>query len=258
MPSHSKPEAITGATADSPSVDPAEIAHFAGDADAWWDEDGPFAPLHALNPVRLKYVRDQILERFDVDAAAKLPFGGLTLLDIGCGGGLFAEPMARLGAVVTGIDFAEESVDVAREHAEEMGLEIDYRAVSAESLADSGQQFDIVSALEVVEHLADVPAFLNACATLVRPGGLFFFSTINRTRASYAVAIVGAEFVLRWVPRGSHDWRKFIKPTELDDMLGEAGFEPAEFAGLIFDPLGSGWRLGRRLDVNYIGFAPRP
>jgi len=248
---------ISDAIAGSRSADPGEIAHFAGDADAWWDEDGPFAPLHALNPVRLAYARDAIYRHFACDPAAGPPMRGLSLLDIGCGGGLFAEPMARLGAAVTGIDLAEESIEVARRHAEEMDLTVDYRAISAEALAATGAQYDVVSALEVIEHLADIPSFLEACAGLIRPGGLFIFSTINRTPASYALAIVGAEYVLRWVPRGSHDWRKFVKPDELKCLLADAGFDGIEFSGLIFDPMRGNWRAGRRLDVNYIGTARR-
>lgn len=251
-------DASQTAVAGAPSADPGEIAHFAGDADAWWQEDGPFAPLHALNPVRLAYARDGICNHFDRDPATDRSLKGLSILDIGCGGGLFAEPMARLGATVTGIDLAEESIEVARQHAGEMRLDIDYQFISAEELAAGGARFDVVSALEVIEHLADIPSFLTACARLVRSGGLFIFSTINRTPASYAIAIVGAEYVLRWVPRGSHDWQKFVRPEELAGMLGDAGFEQPEFGGLIFDPLRGNWRLGRRLDVNYIGMAERP
>lgn len=235
------------------SRDPQELAKFAAMADAWWDPDGKFRPLHRLNPIRLGYIRDRACERFDRDTRSMTPLAGLRLLDIGCGGGLIAEPMARLGAAVTAIDAVTENIEVARLHAERMGLEIDYRGTTAEALAASGTRFDIVLALEIVEHVADPDAFLATCAGLLDAGGLIVASTLNRTPKAFALAIVGAEYVLRWLPRGTHDWRKFVKPSELVRALAAGGVTARDLTGVVLDPLSGEWRLDRRdLAVNYM------
>jgi 2-polyprenyl-6-hydroxyphenyl methylase/3-demethylubiquinone-9 3-methyltransferase len=237
----------TGAT-----VDPEEIARFSRIADEWWDPAGNFAPLHKLNPTRLAYLRDRLLDRFGRDEAALQPFAGLTLLDIGCGGGLVAEPMARLGFAVTGIDAAGKSLDVARAHAAAGGLAIDYRAATAEALAMAGERFDAVLALEIVEHVEELETFFAALGRLVRPGGAVILSTINRTFKSLALAKIGAEYVLRWVPAGTHDWRKFLRPSETAAYCRGAGLIVDDLRGISYEPLTGGWRLSRDLDVNYM------
>ena len=235
------------------SIDGAEIAKFEAMADEWWDPNGKFKPLHMLNPCRLDYITRQIAAEFGRDLAAGRPFDGLRVLDIGCGGGLLAEPMARLGAKVTGADAAERNVPVARLHAEQQGLEIDYRHATAEALAGAGERFDVVLNMEVVEHVADPPAYLASCRELLRPGGLMVCSTLNRTAKSFALAIVGAEHVMRWLPRGTHDWRTFITPDELYGMLERACFDPVDRTGFVFDPVAWSWRLSKRdLSVNYV------
>jgi len=240
------------------TLDDAEVARFAAMADEWWDPKGKFRPLHALNPVRLTFIRDALCTHFDRDATQLRPFKELNIVDIGCGGGLLCEPLARLGATMTGLDPAEDSIRAARAHAEAQQLEIDYRADRAESLVDAGEQFDAVLALEVVEHVPDVPAFTTVAAALVRPGGLMLLSTINRTLKSYALAIVGAEFVLRWLPVGTHRWDRFVTPAELSGACEQAGLSEVARKGMIFDPLGGDWRLSRDTDVNYLMAASRP
>ena len=210
------------------TVDPAEVAKFEAMAAEWWDPNGKFKPLHMLNPCRLDYIVSQIAGEFDRDMTASRPFEGLRLLDIGCGGGLLSEPMARLGADVVGADAAERNIPVARIHAEQTGLNIDYRHTTAEALADAGEQFDAVLNMEVVEHVADPLAYLTACQQLLRPGGLHVCSTINRNAKSYAMAIFGAEVVMRWLPRGTHEWSKFITPEELYDLLRQSGLDPVD------------------------------
>jgi 2-polyprenyl-6-hydroxyphenyl methylase / 3-demethylubiquinone-9 3-methyltransferase len=235
------------------TVDPAEIERFSRLAAEWWDTDGKFAPLHRLNPVRISYIRDRAAQHWRRDALMGTPLAGLTLLDIGCGGGLLSEPMARLGAKVTGVDAAERNVATATLHAGKQGLVIDYRQTSAEALAEGRRQFDIVLALEVVEHVSDAPLFLKSCGRLVRPGGLLFLSTLNRTAKSWALAIAGAEYVLRWLPRGTHDWRKFLKPSEAVNGLREGGIETGEIVGVVYNPLSREWSLSKRdIDVNYM------
>lgn len=235
------------------SIDDAEIAKFRAMAAEWWDPAGKFKPLHMLNPVRLDYITGQITAEFARDRKSLRPFEGLRLLDIGCGGGLISEPMARLGAAVTGADAAAENIEVARLHAEQSGLAIDYRAVTAESLLAEGAQFDVVLALEIVEHVADPQQFLTTCARLLRPGGVLIASTLNRTPQSFAAAIVGAEWVMRWLPRGTHEWRRFIRPDELAGMFEAAGVRVVDRAGMVFNPLGWSWSLSRRdLAVNYL------
>ncbi|KGJ07417.1 bifunctional 2-polyprenyl-6-hydroxyphenol methylase/3-demethylubiquinol 3-O-methyltransferase UbiG [Paracoccus sphaerophysae] len=235
------------------SIDDAEIAKFRAMAAEWWDPAGKFKPLHMLNPVRLDYITGQIAAEFACDRKSLRPFEGLRLLDIGCGGGLISEPMARLGAAVTGADAAAENIEVARLHAEQSGLAIDYRAVTAESLLAEGAQFDVVLALEIVEHVADPQQFLTTCARLLRPGGVLIASTLNRTPQSFAAAIVGAEWVMRWLPRGTHAWSRFIRPDELAGMFEAAGVRVVDRAGMVFNPLGWSWSLSRRdLAVNYL------
>jgi 2-polyprenyl-6-hydroxyphenyl methylase/3-demethylubiquinone-9 3-methyltransferase len=241
------------------SVEADEVAKFEAMAAEWWDPAGRAAPLHRMNPCRLDYVADQIAAEFDRDRRAPSPFAGLRLLDIGCGGGLMAEPMARLGADVLGADAAEANVRAARAHAEASGLAIDYRATTAEALAAGGETFDVVLAMEIVEHVADPRAFLATCGALLRPGGLVICSTLNRTAKAFALAVVGAERVLRWLPVGTHDWRKFLTPGELADMLAAGGLEVVDRKGMVFDPLSGAWRLSPRdLSVNHVAAAVKP
>lgn len=251
---------MTGAvTAPARSVDPAEIAKFEAMAADWWNPRGKFRPLHLMNPVRLDHIADQIAAEFGRDRRGLRPFDGLRVLDIGCGGGLVAEPMARLGAAVTGADAAAGNIAVARLHAEQAGLAIDYRATTAESLAESGERFHVVLALEIVEHVADPAGFVATCRALLDPGGLLILSTLNRTARSFAAAVVGAEWVLRWLPRGTHDWSRFITPNELAAMAGRAGLAVEDRRGMVFNPVTHGWRLSDRdLSVNYVLTARRP
>ncbi len=238
--------------ADS-SIDTAELAKFEAMAAEWWDPEGKFKPLHMLNPCRLDYITAQIAAEFDRDLTAPRPFAGLRVLDIGCGGGLLAEPMARLGATVTGADAAARNIPVAQLHARQEGLDIEYRHAAAEDLAAEELHFDAVLNMEVVEHVADPPAYLTTCAQLLAPGGVMVASTLNRTPKSYLMAIIGAEYVMRWLPRGTHDWAKFITPDELATMLGAAGLDPVDRTGFVFDKLRWQWRLDPRdLSVNYV------
>ncbi len=241
------------------TVDAAEIEKFQNMAAEWWDPDGKFKPLHMLNPCRLDYITTQVAAEFGRDLAGDAPFAGLRVLDIGCGGGLLSEPMARLGAEVVGADPAARNIPVARLHAEQSGLVIDYRETTAEDLAAAGETFDVVLNMEVVEHVADPQAYLDACRSLLKPGGLMICSTINRNPKSFAMAIVGAEVVMRWLPRGTHDWAKFITPDELYGMIRKAGLEPVDRKGFVFNPLGWSWRLSDRdLSVNYVTASVRP
>jgi 2-polyprenyl-6-hydroxyphenyl methylase/3-demethylubiquinone-9 3-methyltransferase len=239
------------------SVDPEEVARFAAMAEAWWDPAGKFAPLHRFNPVRIAFIRDRVTARLGRDPRDPRPLQGVRLLDIGCGGGLLAEPMARLGATVTGIDAAGRNVEVARLHAREADLEIDYRHATVESLAEAGEQFDVVLNMEVVEHVADRDAFLGACAAVLAPDGVMFVATLNRTAKAFALAIVGAEYVLGWLPRGTHDWRKFVRPSELAAALRPHGLRIAELAGVSYNPLADRWSLGRDIGVNYLAVIDR-
>ncbi len=240
------------------TVDAAELEKFAAMAEEWWDPTGKFKPLHKFNPVRIAYIRDRLCARFGRDAEADRPLQGLSLVDIGCGGGLLCEPMARLGATVTGIDATERSVHIAAAHAAQMGLDIDYRFLTAEALLATGERFDAVLNMEVVEHVADVRVFLEASAGLVKPGGLMVCATLNRTAKAFALAIVGAEYVMRWLPRGTHDWRKFVKPSELAGYLGGGGLTVQEMTGVTYNPVSDAWRLNPRdLDVNYMVVAAR-
>lgn len=242
----------------SPSVDPAEVERFSALAETWWDPQGSMAPLHRLNPARLGFLRETLAAHFGCEAKNLRPFAGLRILDVGCGGGLISEPLARLGATVTGIDAAEANIGVARAHARSGDLDIDYRRTSAEELAAGGEQFDAVLALEVIEHVADVDAFLQAVATLVRPGGAFVASTLNRTPKSLLFGIVGVEYVLRWLPPGTHRWDRFVKPSEFASGLRRRGLQVRDVRGLVYDPLTREWHLGRDVGVNYLIYAARP
>jgi 2-polyprenyl-6-hydroxyphenyl methylase/3-demethylubiquinone-9 3-methyltransferase len=241
------------------TIDPAEIDKFQAMADEWWNPEGKFKPLHMLNPCRLDYITSQIAAEFDRDLADPKAFAGLRILDIGCGGGLLSEPMARLGADVVGADAAERNIPVAKLHAEQSGLSIDYRHTSAEALAAAGEQFDVVLNMEVVEHVADPLAYLTACRQLLRPGGLMICSTINRNPKSFMMAIVGAEYVMRWLPKGTHEWAKFITPDELYDLLRNAGLDPVDKKGFVFNPVGWSWSISDRdLSVNYVTASVKP
>ena len=241
------------------TIDAAEIDKFQAMAAEWWDPQGKFKPLHMLNPCRLDYITAQIAAEFERDLATPRPFAGLRLLDIGCGGGLLCEPMARLGAEVVGADAAERNIPVAQVHAREQGLAIDYRATTAEALAEAGERFDAVLNMEVIEHVSDPAAYLRACHDLLRPGGLMVCSTINRTARSYAMAIVGAERVMRWLPVGTHDWRKFITPDEHYNLIRGAGLDPVDRTGFVFNPVTWSWRLSKQdLSVNYVTTSLRP
>ncbi|KAA9006908.1 bifunctional 2-polyprenyl-6-hydroxyphenol methylase/3-demethylubiquinol 3-O-methyltransferase UbiG [Histidinibacterium aquaticum] len=241
------------------TIDDAEVAKFQAMAEEWWDPEGKFKPLHMLNPCRLDYITAQIAGEFGRDLSADAPFKDLRILDIGCGGGLLCEPMARLGATVVGADAAERNIPVARLHAEQSGLEIDYRHTSAEALAENGETFDVVLNMEVVEHVSDPLAYLTACRQLLKPGGLHICSTLNRNPKSFAMAIVGAEYVMRWLPKGTHEWRKFITPDELFDLMREAGLDPVDRKGFVFNPVTWSWRLSDRdLSVNYVTAALAP
>ncbi len=237
------------------TADAQDVARFTAMAEQWWDPLGKFKPLHALNEPRIRFLRDHVAAHFGRDVTAEKPFAGLTLLDIGCGGGLLSEPMARLGFSVTGVDAGDKNIKIASLHAEQSGLAIDYRVGTPEQLEEG--QYDVVLAMEVVEHVADVPAFLAACAARVKPGGLFFAATLNRTAKSFALAIVGAEYVLGWLPRGTHDWKKFLKPAELSGHLRRNGLEVRDLQGVHFNPLRDLWTLGPGLDVNYLVMATR-
>lgn len=241
------------------TVDPSEVAKFEAMAAEWWDPKGKFKPLHMLNPCRLDYISQQIAGEFGRDLSQERPFEGLRLLDIGCGGGLLSEPMARLGATVVGADAAAGNIPVAQVHAEQSGLDIDYRNVTAEALAAAGEQFDVVLNMEVVEHVADPLAYMTACQQLLKPGGLMICSTINRNPKSFAMAIVGAEFVMRWLPKGTHEWSKFITPDELYDLITKAGLDPVDRKGFVFNPISWQWSLSDRdLSVNYVTASVKP
>ena len=245
--------------AQQSTVDPGEIAKFEAMAAEWWDVNGKFKPLHMLNPCRLDYITSQIAGEFDRDLTQPEPFKGLRILDIGCGGGLLCEPMARLGADVVGADAAERNIPVAKVHAEQSGLEIDYRFTTAEDMAAAGEQFDVVLNMEVVEHVASPISYLTACQQLLKPGGLHICSTINRNPKSYVMAIFGAEVVMRWLPKGTHEWSKFITPDELFDLMSQAGLTPVDRKGFVFNPVSWSWKISDRdLSVNYVTAALKP
>lgn len=232
-----------------------EVARFTAMADAWWDPNGKFRPLHQINPVRIAYIRDFICRLHDRDPLGDAPLKGLNLLDIGCGGGLLCEPMRRLGARVTGIDAGDKNIAIAKLHSEQSGLDIDYRHQLPEDLAQTEGAFDIVLNMEVIEHVADVDAFLAASASLVKPGGVMVLSTLNRTLKAFALAKVGAEYIMRWLPAGTHDWRKFVKPSELASALRPHGVDMEDVTGMVYSPLKDEWSLSKDLDVNYLAVA---
>ena len=233
------------------TVNPEEIKNFESQSQHWWDETGPFKPLHQINPHRIQFIKSEICDHFSKDPSTPSPLQSLSILDVGCGGGLVCEPLKRLGGDITGIDAGEQNISVASAHAKDMGLDIHYSHQTAEDLVESGQQFDVVLALEIVEHVQDVPLFLASLERLVKPGGLLIMSTLNRTLKSFALGIVAAEYVLRWVPKGTHQWKQFVEPAELTFHLEDLGFEPKSIKGLTYNPLKKGWSLSRDTDVNY-------
>jgi 2-polyprenyl-6-hydroxyphenyl methylase/3-demethylubiquinone-9 3-methyltransferase len=244
--------------AEGSSIDPADVARFSAQAAEWWDARGPFAPLHRFNPARLAFVRDRAAERFGRDTKGRAPFAGLTLLDIGCGGGLIAEPMTRLGFAVTAIDASAENIGTARAHAVQQGLDIAYRAATVEQLeAEGAGPFDVVLTMEVIEHVADPEAFVRACSRLIAPGGMMVVATLNRTLKSLALGKLAAEYVLRWVPAGTHEWRQFLKPDEIRLMLSEEPVAVSGPYGLAYDPLADRWSESSDAGVNYMMIATR-
>ncbi len=240
------------------TIDPVEVDRFSAMASDWWDPTGKFRPLHKFNPVRLTYIRDQVCAHFGRDPKSPRALDGLRVLDIGCGGGLLCEPVARMGADVVGADASETNIEIAKIHAVQSGVEVDYRAETAENLAAAGERFDVVLNMEVVEHVADVDLFLSSCAQMVNPGGLMFVATINRTLKALALAIVGAEYVLRWLPRGTHQYERLVRPEEIENPLGAAGMQVIDRTGVFFNPLSDSWNLSRDMDVNYMMLAARP
>jgi 2-polyprenyl-6-hydroxyphenyl methylase / 3-demethylubiquinone-9 3-methyltransferase len=240
------------------TVNDEELAKFSAMADEWWDPQGKFKPLHRFNPVRLGYIREHAIAHFGKDGGSRRPLEGLRFLDIGCGGGLLSEPMARLGASLVGIDPAERNVRTAEAHARQTGIEIDYRLATAEELAAAGEKFDVVLNMEVVEHVDNVLLYMKSCAELVRPGGLMFVATINRTPRAWALAIVGAEYVLRWLPRGTHDFKKFLTPDEIEALIARNGLRVIDKTGVVYNPLADEWRQSRDMGVNYMVLAEKP
>ena len=239
------------------TVDENEVARFSRLASQWWDARGPMAPLHKFNPVRLAYIRDRTAAHFDRDPKRLDSLSGLRILDIGCGGGILSEPLARLGAAVVGIDPSENNIAVAQHHAARSGLSIDYRNTTAEALSESGEAFDVVLAMEVVEHVADIGLFVDLAAAMVKPEGLFFVATLNRTMKSFALAIVGAEYILRWLPRGTHQWDKFVTPNELEIAIEQSGMEITDETGIVYNLLADRWQLSADTDVNYMVVAEK-
>ena len=240
------------------TISPDEIGKFHKMAEEWWDPNGKFKPLHKFNPVRLAFIREKLIAHFGLDDRAMRPFAGLRILDIGCGGGLLCEPMARLGATVVGADAGEKNVKIAALHAEQSGLEIDYRATTSEDLAAAGEQFDVVLNMEVVEHVSDVQLYLESCCKLVKPGGLMFVATINRTARAYALAIVGAERILRWLPKGTHSYEKLVTPEEITSITSRNGMDVIDKTGVTFNPLKNEWGKSRDMAVNYMLLLEKP
>jgi len=249
--------AVNARKSGASTVDADEVARFSALAKEWWDPRGKMATLHKFNPVRLGYIRDAACRAFDRDAKRVDCLKGLRFLDIGCGGGILSEPLARLGAEVVGADPSEMNVEAARAHAAQAGVTVDYRATTAEALADAGERFDVVMAMEVVEHVADVNLFVKRCTEMVKPDGLMIAATINRTMKSFALAIVGAEYVLRWLPRGTHQWDKFVTPNELEIALAQGGLSVMDDTGVIYNLIADRWQLADDMDVNYMLVAAR-
>ncbi|HWU61623.1 MAG TPA: bifunctional 2-polyprenyl-6-hydroxyphenol methylase/3-demethylubiquinol 3-O-methyltransferase UbiG [Ensifer sp.] len=240
------------------TIDQAEVDRFTAMAAEWWNPTGKFKPLHKFNPVRIRYIRDKAAAHFGRDANSHKPLEGLRVLDIGCGGGLLSEPMARMGATVIGADASERNIGIASTHAAQTGVTVDYRAVTAEQLAADGERFDIILNMEVVEHVSDVDFFITTCASMVKPGGMMFVATINRTMKAMALAIIGAEHVLRWLPKGTHQYEKLVRPEELEKPLNASGMQIDERTGVFFNPLMNQWNLSKDMDVNYMMLATRP
>lgn len=237
------------------SVQPEEVAQFEAEASEWWNPQGFFKPLHHMNPCRLGIIKDHLCAHFKRDANAPLPLEGLNILDIGCGGGLLTEPLTRLGATVTGIDAGEKNIHAAQKHADAMGLSIDYHATTAEAFALEGKTFDCVISLEVLEHLAQIPPFLEACQDLLSPSGTLILSTLNRTARSFLGAIVAGEYILRWLPVGTHDWKKFLRPSEVARLLEEQNLSVQSFKGMAYKPITGEWVATEELDINYFTMA---
>jgi 2-polyprenyl-6-hydroxyphenyl methylase/3-demethylubiquinone-9 3-methyltransferase len=247
-----KKAARTGKKSPRSTIDAAEVRQFEALAAEWWDESGPMKPLHQLNPVRLGYLKSRICPHFKCKESSFTPFTGLHMLDVGCGGGLVTEPLRRLGADVTGIDAGAENIKIAKKHAQMHDLDIHYAATTVEKMAATGKTFDVVTALEIIEHVADPALFISACCRLVKKNGLLVFSTLNRTPKSYLLGIIAAEYILRWVPAGTHDWKKFVRPSELARPLEAQGFEITDISGLVYNPLRRAFGLSTTdMDVNY-------
>lgn len=244
-------------TNNTTTIDQAEVDRFSKLAAEWWNPKGKFKPLHKFNPVRLTYIRQMVLEHFGRDGDGAKPFEGLRFLDIGCGGGLLCEPMARLGAEVVGADASQTNIEVAKIHASQSGVDVDYRATTSEALAAAGETFDVILNMEVVEHVSDVDLFLKSCAAMVRPGGIMFIATINRTTKAWGLAIIGAEYVLGWLPKGTHEYDRLVKPTEIDAALEGTGLDVFAQSGVFYNVLADEWRLSKDMDVNYMVVAKR-
>ena len=240
------------------TVNPEEVARFTAMADAWWDPNGKFRPLHQLNPARIQFIKDNVCRHFSLDANADLPFKGLDVLDVGCGGGLLSEPMARLGANMTSIDAGEKNVEIAKIHAAQSGLDIDYRNTLPEDLAREGKRFDVVLNMEVIEHVADPELFMDASSSVLKENGCMVLSTMNRNIKSLLLGKVAAEYLLRWLPVGTHDWKKFMKPSELARLVRPHGLEFTDLQGMVYNPFKDVWSLSKTdLDVNYLAFAEK-
>jgi 2-polyprenyl-6-hydroxyphenyl methylase / 3-demethylubiquinone-9 3-methyltransferase len=248
----------SASTASKSTIDQSEVDRFSRLAAEWWNPRGKFRPLHKFNPVRLDYIREKVSGQFGRDMKSADPFKGLRFLDIGCGGGLLCEPMARLGADVLGADASATNIEVAKLHASQSGLTIDYRATTSEALSAAGENFDVILNMEVVEHVANVDLYLKSCAAMLRPGGLMFIATINRTMKAWALAIVGAEYVLGWLPKGTHSYDKLVKPDEIENALSGTGVSVTEQTGVFYNPLKDVWAKSNDIDVNYMVLTSRP